>query len=1082
MMKLLTKLFKIYEDEISLFLWSALLLFLIRSSNILFNNYAETAFLKRFGVEYLPVIYVINAISTFFIMGFLTGIMAKIKGSRMLVYMLLFCGTTVGGLRFVVPMGFDIIYPVLYLLKSQYEVLLGLLYWNLANDMFNTRQSKRIFPLIMAGGVMGGVIGSFATPLLQKIVSMDNLMWIYVGTTFIGAVVVRRMGNLFPTLLLSDGKKKKVKKRTGMREEFKKILPLLKESALVKILVMLTLLPNIVIPIINYQFNYAVNETYASEGAMIQFFGYFRGSLNIVSFVILLFVGRLYGRWGLPIALMFHPINYIIAFLAFLFRFDIFSAMYARLSTAVLRNTINNPARGVLMGLFPEEYRAGIRPFLRGTVVRIGTLLGSGFIMLGEKMFHPRYLSIIAIVFVGGWVISTMVLKRKYSSILFDLISRNMLDLKSLEGTDVSHIFKDKKMQSQLLDALASSKGPTCLWYAKLIKSLGIGDLDKSILRIIQDQDEPTQIGLLDLLSEKADKDALEVLESLSDPKRPGLALAAVTAGSRLSSGITTDFLKEVYEKYDDPEIKARAVIGLYHNEKDRYKGVIDSWLSSAVVPEKRAGIIAAGGSGDKGYIEVFKDILGENGSETLIAETIHSLHLLEAPEINELLYPYLKSPSDHVRRVALQAIEVSDENAMRAVILLLGEELPEMQDLAKERLLDAPYQSPEILIESLALPKRRIREAIFTLLESLEIKDVDVYRFARSQFERAYNNLAEAEALSALPESEDRKLLSDHLLQKKRERLDTVLRVLATQDSSGRIRIIWRGLYAADSRQRSNALEALESSVGRPLSQIMSPLLEDYSVSQCLIEAKKFFELPRFDSNPGTLFNHLLSKYDWVTVVLTLNLMEKVGTDGVEREIIEGLLNAENSYVRQTAQGIAQVKEGDFSKKETDMEQEISIPDKILHLRGIQIFESLSVTELAAIASVSEEVICPEGEMVIKEGEQGDTMYMVLSGEVSVNKGTEEGHMIELDRIGNGDYFGEMALFKDQVRTATIRTEEEATLLVLHKREFTEIVREYPQIALSICQVLGQRILTLHDKIKSYDKDSEENSCAADL
>ncbi|MBW1771652.1 MAG: hypothetical protein JRJ82_02020, partial [Deltaproteobacteria bacterium] len=87
----------------------------------------------------------------------------------MLVYMLLFCSATVAGLRFVVPMGFDMLYPVLYLLKAQYEVLLGLLYWNLANDMFNTRQSKRIFPLIMAGGVLGGVIGSFATPLLQKI-------------------------------------------------------------------------------------------------------------------------------------------------------------------------------------------------------------------------------------------------------------------------------------------------------------------------------------------------------------------------------------------------------------------------------------------------------------------------------------------------------------------------------------------------------------------------------------------------------------------------------------------------------------------------------------------------------------------------------------------------------------------------------------------------------------------------------------------------------------------------------------------------------------------------------------------------
>ena len=49
MLKLLGRWLNIYEDEINLFFWTALLLFLIRSSNILFNNFAETAFLKRFG-------------------------------------------------------------------------------------------------------------------------------------------------------------------------------------------------------------------------------------------------------------------------------------------------------------------------------------------------------------------------------------------------------------------------------------------------------------------------------------------------------------------------------------------------------------------------------------------------------------------------------------------------------------------------------------------------------------------------------------------------------------------------------------------------------------------------------------------------------------------------------------------------------------------------------------------------------------------------------------------------------------------------------------------------------------------------
>ena len=171
MLRSLGKWLKVYEDEIALFLWTTLLLFLIRNANILFNNFAETAFLKRYGVEYLPLVYIVNSIATFFIMGFMTGIMGRLPGSRLLAYMLLLFGCSVGALRFVIPLGFDLLYPLLFILKAQYEVLLALVFWNLANDLFNTRQSKRLFPLITAGGVLGGVVGSFATPPLARFCS-----------------------------------------------------------------------------------------------------------------------------------------------------------------------------------------------------------------------------------------------------------------------------------------------------------------------------------------------------------------------------------------------------------------------------------------------------------------------------------------------------------------------------------------------------------------------------------------------------------------------------------------------------------------------------------------------------------------------------------------------------------------------------------------------------------------------------------------------------------------------------------------------------------------------------------------------
>ena len=184
-------------------------------------------------------------------------------------------------------------------------------------------------------------------------------------------------------------------------------------------------------------------------------------------------------------------------------------------------------------------------------------------------------------------------------------------------------------------------------------------------------------------------------------------------------------------------------------------------------------------------------------------------------------------------------------------------------------------------------------------------------------------------------------------------------------------------------------------------------------------------------------------------------------------------LAESENSYVRQMALKVTNVRKDASDNMEEGMETEITIPDKILRLKGINIFEGLSVSELAAIASVTEEFECAKDQFVIKEGEAGETMFLIINGTVSVLKGVgaENSREIELARIGVGDYFGEMALFEDAVRSASIKAAEDSRFLVLHKQEFTEIVREYPQIALHICKALSGRMRDLHEKLQSYEK-----------
>jgi len=906
MLRTIGKWLNVYEDEIRLLLWTFFLYFLLTSSNVILNNYAETAFLKRYGVEYLPIVYMLNAIALFFIMGAMTGIMVRVPGARILSYLFVFCGVSVAGIRFLIPFNIDLIYPALFMLKAQYEALLGLLFWNLANDLFNTRQSKRLFSLITAGGVIGSIIGSFGTPFLAKAITLDNLLLFYLGTTLVGAVVVKRIGKDYPTLLFSDKKSKKSKTRRNLIGEFKNILPLIKESSLIKILILLTFLPNIIIPILNYQFNYAVNAQYATESGLIQFFGYFRGSLNIVSLIILLFVGRIYSRWGLPVALMFHPANYVLAFLAFLFRFDIFSAMYARMSTMVLRVTINNPARNILMGLIPESLRAVLRPFLRGTVVRVALLLGSGMILISEKFFHPRYLSLIAIPFAAAWLASVLSLKKEYSKILLDLVSKDMFDLKALEETDLEHVFSGKEVTSRLVQAFHESFGNRSIWYARLLKALKIRDLDQHLLTALDHQDNRTRIGLVELLSPKSGRKAASLLMDLAKSEQNhDLTVSALQAINRLDPEFSETFDYEYFTHHHHPEIRAHGLIGLYRRAPEKFHATIQSYLRSDALKDRQTGVIAAGGSGDKLFTDRLKEMLLTQENEPIVPDLLNSLYALKEAKLNDLAHPYLSNQTRRVRLAALSVLEIDNDELLRKVILMMGDSSGDIFQMAPKKIEKAPYQNTQLIVESLTIPNSRIRKGIFNLLESLNIKDLDVFRFARNQIKDSYQYLSDALSLETFPENDSRNLLVDHLNQKKLQRIENILHVLALQDTSGEMKIICRGIFSSDSRKRANAMEALENMMDKQLYKEMIPLMESSSPQESLDIGRKRFQLIGLDSGEKVFISHLLVYKDWVTVALTLDLIRNHEPEQFDSNIISEFITSENKYIRWTARKI---------------------------------------------------------------------------------------------------------------------------------------------------------------------------------
>jgi len=121
---------------------------------------------------------------------------------------------------------------------------------------------------------------------------------------------------------------------------------------------------------------------------------------------------------------------------------------------------------------------------------------------------------------------------------------------------------------------------------------------------------------------------------------------------------------------------------------------------------------------------------------------------------------------------------------------------------------------------------------------------------------------------------------------------------------------------------------------------------------------------------------------------------------------------------------------------------------ERIARLSEIPAFADVPEEVLAEIAKVGEYMMVPAGTTIFRQGDQGDNCYIVNSGKVRIFKKSSEGIHCELDQLGSGECFGEIALLTGQPRLASVETVEETHLIVLPKVQFDRILKKYPDVS----------------------------------
>lgn len=127
--------------------------------------------------------------------------------------------------------------------------------------------------------------------------------------------------------------------------------------------------------------------------------------------------------------------------------------------------------------------------------------------------------------------------------------------------------------------------------------------------------------------------------------------------------------------------------------------------------------------------------------------------------------------------------------------------------------------------------------------------------------------------------------------------------------------------------------------------------------------------------------------------------------------------------------------------------------------LKQITLFSDLPDENIAQLVEKVKEQNVSSGEILFREGDKGDSLYFILSGQLEIFRGGDGADKTTLAILGKGEYFGEMAILEEKPRTASVSALRDSQLLELCREDFTTLLERNPSLALKMTSAISARL-----------------------
>ncbi len=150
--------------------------------------------------------------------------------------------------------------------------------------------------------------------------------------------------------------------------------------------------------------------------------------------------------------------------------------------------------------------------------------------------------------------------------------------------------------------------------------------------------------------------------------------------------------------------------------------------------------------------------------------------------------------------------------------------------------------------------------------------------------------------------------------------------------------------------------------------------------------------------------------------------------------------------------------------------------------LGRVPVFEELAEDDLRRVAEVTVPRRFAAGEVVFREGDDSDTCYVVSAGHARAIREHQDGRQITLATFGPGDIFGELAMFDDERRSATVDASDELEVLGILGSDMRRLLRRHPDMAVKLVISLGRRLRAANERLARQSFQTVQSRVAAVL